>query len=106
MGNNQSIIDVIFAHLSEPFGKSFFETAASILATAIVLFFTLVLIPIQQFVNRYSPSLLRYFRRDWLTISLMVVVLVSLFNPLRAWSGRAIFAEAFVEAVLLALSFV
>ena len=39
MENNQSIIDVIYAHFSEPFGKGFFETAASILATAIVLFF-------------------------------------------------------------------
>jgi len=106
MGNNQSIIDVIFAHLSEPFGKSFFETAASILATAIVLFFTLVLIPIQQFVNRYSPSLLRYFRRDWLTISLMVVLLVSFFYHLILWFSRPIYLYAYISALLLALSFV
>jgi len=61
-------MDIILDHLFSTFEPNFFETATSILAMAIVLFFTLVLIPIQQFVNRYSPSLLKYFRSDWLTI--------------------------------------
>src|SRR3972149_7003038 len=105
MGNNQSIIDVIFAHLSEPFGKSFFETAASILATAIVLFFKLVLIPIQPLVNRYSPSLLRYFRRDKLTISLMAVLLISFFYHITLWFVTPIYLNAYISAFLLAFSF-
>src|SRR3972149_6201171 len=96
MGNNQSIIDVIFAHLSEPFGKTFCETAASILATAIVLFFTLVLIPIQQFVNRYSPSLLGYFKRDRLTILLMTVLLVSFFYQVAMWFFPPIYLTAYI----------
>lgn len=105
MGNNQSIIDVICAHLSAPFEKSFFETAASILATAIVLFFTLVLIPIQQFVNRYSPSLLSYFRRDRLTISLMAVLISSFFYHITLWFVPPIYLNAYISAFLLAFSF-
>lgn len=105
MENNQSIIDVIYAHFSEPFGKGFFETAASILATAIVLFFTLVLIPIQQFVNRYSPSLLSYFRRDRLTISLMAVLISSFFYHITLWFVPPIYLNAYISAFLLAFSF-
>lgn len=106
MVSSQMIIDMLYYHFTEPFEKSFFETAASILATAIVLFFTLVLIPIQQFVNRYSPSLLRYFRRDRMTISLMVVLLVSFFYHIILWFSRPIFLYAYMSAFLLAFSFV
>ncbi|HKZ56207.1 MAG TPA: hypothetical protein VJ024_00730 [Thermodesulfovibrionales bacterium] len=106
MTSNQSIIDMLCAHLSAPFGKTFFETAASILATAIVLFFTLVLIPIQQFVNRYSPSLLGYFKRDRLTILLMTVLLVSFFYQVAMWFFPPIYLTAYISAFLLALSFV
>lgn len=106
MTNNQSIMDIIFTHFSEPFGKSFFETAASILATAIVLFFTLILIPIQQFVNRYSPSLLRYFKRDRLTISLMAVLLISFFYHITLWFVPPIYCNAYISALLLVFSFV
>ncbi len=106
IASNQNLIDIISAHFLTPFEKSFSETAASILATAIVLFFTLVLIPIQQFVNRYSPSLLRYFRRDKLTISLMVVLLSSFFYHIALWFSRPIFLYAYISALLLALSFV
>lgn len=106
MASNQSIIDIICAHFAAPFEKNFFETAASILATAIVLFFTLVLIPIQQFVNRYSPSLLRYFRRDRMTISLMVVLLISFFYHIVLWFSRPIYIYAYISAFLLSLSFV
>ena len=110
MANSQIIIDmlydVLYAHLTEPFEKSFFETAGTILATAIVLFFTLVLIPIQQFVNRYSPSLLRYFRRDRPTISLMVVLLISFFYHIALWFSHPIYLYAYISAFLLALSFV
>lgn len=106
MASNQSIIDMLCAHLSAPFGKSFFETAASILATAIVLFFTLVLIPIQQFVNRYSPSLLGYFKRDRLTILLMTVLLGSFFHQVAMWFFPPIYLSAYISAFLLALSFV
>jgi len=101
----QSIVGVIWAHLTEPIAKNFFETAASILATTIVLFFTLVLIPIQQFVNRYSPSLLRYFRRDRLTMSLMVVLLFSFFYHVALWFTNPIYLTAYISALLLASSF-
>lgn len=106
MTSNQNIIDLLYAHLLAPFGKGFFETAASILATAIVLFFTLVLIPIQQFVNRYSPSLLGYFKRDRFTILLMTVLMGSFFHQVAMLFFPPIYLSAYISAFLLALSFV
>ena len=100
-----SLIDILWKHFLQPFEKSFFETAASILATAIVLFFTLVLIPIQQFVNRYSPSLLSYFKRDRLTILLMVVLLGSFFYHIVLLFTSPIYLHAYISAFLLAFSF-
>jgi hypothetical protein len=100
-----SLIDILWKHFLQPFEKSFFETAASILATAIVLFFTLVLIPIQQFVNRYSPSLLSYFKRDRLTILLMVVLLSSFFYHIVLLFTSPIYLHAYISAFLLAFSF-
>jgi len=104
--SSQSLIDIIWAHFSQPFEKGFFETAASILATAIVLFFTLVLIPIQQFVNRYSPSLLSYFKRDRFTILLMAVLLGSFFYQVAMLFFPPIYLSVYVSAFLLGLSFV
>lgn len=106
MASSQSIVDILCGHLLEPFGKSFFETGASILATTIVLFFTLVLIPIQQFVNRYSPSLLSYFKSDRFTILLMTVLLGSFFHQVAMWFFPPIYLSAYIPAFLLSLSFV
>jgi hypothetical protein len=103
---NKSILDIIIAHLSQPFGKNFFETSASILATAIVLFFTLVLIPIQQFVNRYSPSLLSYFKKDRFVILLMTVLLGSFLYQVAMWFFTPIYLTAYISAFLLAFSFI
>lgn len=106
MASSQSLIDVLYSHFLQPFDKSFFETAASILATAIVLFFTLVLIPIQQFVNRYSPSLLSYFKKDRLTILLMTVLLGSFFYQVTMLFFPPIHLNTYISAFLLGLSFV
>jgi hypothetical protein len=65
----------------QPYGSKIFEISASILATAIVFFFTLILIPIQQYANRYSSSLSEYFRKDRSVIEVMALLFASfLFN--------------------------
>jgi len=103
--SNQSLIDINWAYFVQPFENSFIKTAASILATAMVLFFTLVLIPIQQFVNRYSPSLLSYFKRDRLTILLMVVLFFSFFSQVIMLFYPSLYLTAYISAFLLVVSF-
>ena len=106
MENNQSIIDVIYATFFRAFlGRVSLKQLQVFLQQQSFFFFTLVLIPIQQFVNRYSPSLLSYFRRDRLTISLMAVLISSFFYHITLWFVPPIYLNAYISAFLLPFSF-
>lgn len=86
--------------------KSIFEVATVTLATAIVLFLTLALIPIQQCAATYSPSLLKYLKRDRIAIALMVFLLTCLFFNIHMLLIQPTILFAQISAILLVLSFV
>jgi len=88
-----------------PYNSPIFEISTTILATAIVIFFTLILIPIQQCANSYSPSLLKYFRRDHDTISCFLFLFVSMLFNICMFFVHTLKIDAIFSSVLLILSF-
>ena len=86
--------------------KSIFEVGTATLATAIVLFLTIALIPIQQYAATYSPSVLKYLRRDRIVIALMLFLVASLFFNICMLLIEPHIAFAQISAILLGLSFV
>ncbi len=93
-------------HFSSSFNTSIFEIASVILATTIVLFLTLILIPIQQCASTYSPSLLKYLRRDRLAITLMLFLIACLFFNISMFFVEPTKLLASLSAVLLLLCFI
>lgn len=57
-------INQMIAKLNIFLDKGIFHTSAMTFATIMVLFFTLLIIPIQRYASEYSPTLLRYFRKQ------------------------------------------
>jgi len=88
-----------------PYNSPIFEISTTILATAIVIFFTLILIPIQQCANNYSPSLLKYFRRDHDTISCFLFLFVSMLFNICMFFVYTLKIDAIFSSILLVLSF-
>jgi len=87
-----------------PYNSPIFEISTTILATAIVIFFTLILIPIQQCANNYSPSLLKYFRRDHDTISCFLLLSVSMLFNVCMLFIHTLKIDALFSSILLILS--
>lgn len=88
-----------------PYNSPIFEISTTISATAIVIFFTLILIPIQQCANNYSPSLLKYFRRDHETISCFLLLSVSMLFNICMLFIHTLKIDAIFSSILLILSF-
>jgi len=88
-----------------PYNSPIFGISTTILATAIVIFFTLILIPIQQCANNYSPSLLKYFRRDHDTISCFLFLFVSMLFNICMFFVHTLKIDAIFSSILLILSF-
>src|SRR3972149_6115845 len=95
----------IFTSLLMSYNSPIFEISATILATTIVLFFTLILIPIQQCATNYSPVLLKYFKRDGFTILFMLVLIFSLFFNVFMFFVTTIKLYGIISAALLVISF-
>jgi hypothetical protein len=89
-----------------PYSSPIFEVSATILATTIVLFFTLILIPLQQCASYYSPSLLKYFRRDRVAIECMLILFLSMFFNIYMLFIPTLKVHAVISFVLLVFSFV
>jgi hypothetical protein len=106
---SKTITDTIVTHVSSvptPFDKSVFEVASATIATAIVLFFTLALIPIQQCAATYSPSLLKYLKRDRVAIASMVFLLICLSFNIYMLLIQPTKLFEYISAMLLAISFI
>lgn len=96
-----------FSPLLMHYNSAIFEISATILATTIVLFFTLILIPIQQCANHYSPSLLNYFKRDRVAIECMLLLLLSMFfNIYTLLIPTSLGIHGVISVMLLAFSFI
>ncbi|MFQ5903235.1 MAG: hypothetical protein ACE5JO_06055 [Candidatus Binatia bacterium] len=96
----------LLENLWTPSTSSIFQVGATITATALVLFLTLILIPIQQVASRYSPVLLTYFKRDKVAILLTFVLLVSLFFNIFMLLIQPMALHAAASAVLVFVSFI
>jgi len=98
-------MNLFISKLLIPYNSPIFEISTTILATAIVIFFTLILIPIQQCANNYSPSLLKYFRRDHETISCFLLFSVSMLFNICMLFIHTLKIDAIFSSILLILSF-
>lgn len=88
------------------YSSPIFEVSATILATIIILFFTLILIPLQQCANYYSPSLLKYFRRDCVAINCMLLLLLSMFFNIYMLLIPTLKMYAVISIILFVFSFI
>lgn len=99
-------MELNLSYLLMSYNSPIFEVSATILATIIILFFTLILIPLQQCANYYSPSLLNYFRRDCVAINCMLLLLLSMFFNIYMLLIPTLKLYAIISIILLIFSFI
>ncbi len=87
--------------------SNIFHTSAMILGTIIVLFFTLIIIPIQRYADEYSPILLEYFiKKKWPKIVFLLLLTFFAYNIYFIVFPSTQLPILLISAGLLILSFI